>query len=50
VVHLRLQDLTGARRAAARVRNDVRSTAEALRLVKEGERRLLEATPNPAPN
>ncbi|MFN7805747.1 MAG: protein kinase domain-containing protein [Planctomycetaceae bacterium] len=50
VIHLRMRDLAGARRAAVRVRNDVRSSAEALRLVSEGERRFQEAPPNTVPN
>jgi tetratricopeptide (TPR) repeat protein len=40
VVHLRLRNLPGARRAAERIQNDVRTAAEALRLLGEGERQL----------
>jgi hypothetical protein len=40
VINLRLGDLAAARRAADRIQNDVRVSAEAFRLLSEGEKRL----------
>ena len=50
VINLRLGDLAGARRAADRIQNDVRMSAEASRLLSEGEQRLQGATFNESPN
>jgi hypothetical protein len=49
VINLRLGDLAGARRAADRIQNDVRMSAEASRLLSEGEQRLQGATFNEIP-
>jgi tetratricopeptide (TPR) repeat protein len=50
VINLRLGDLAAARRAADRIQNDVRMSAEASRLLSEGERRLQGTVPAENPN
>ncbi|MFN7766552.1 MAG: protein kinase domain-containing protein [Planctomycetaceae bacterium] len=45
VVCLRLEDLPAARRAADRIQNDTLITAEAFRLIREGELRLKQTKP-----
>ena len=49
VVHLRQKDLAGARRVADLIRNDAISSAEAMRLIAEGERRFGGAPAGVAP-